>query len=51
MLPMLGGEIIEGQERIPVLGEAGDGLVVFHAVLFDEEIEGDFGIDAGLGRL
>jgi hypothetical protein len=37
---MLGREVIEGEQIGPVLGQAFDRPVVFHAVGLDEEIEG-----------
>src|ERR1019366_6514884 len=48
MFPMLGGEVVEGEERIAVLGEAFDGLFVFDAIGCDERIEGVLGGLAGL---
>lgn len=43
MIPVLGGEVEERQERVPVLGQAFGGGAVFDAVLFDEDIDGDLG--------
>ena len=33
VLPMLGREVVESQQSLPVLGEAFDGLVVFRTVM------------------
>src|SRR5512143_3140881 len=43
MLPMLGGEVIEGEQCLTVLRQALDGLFVFDAVGFDERIERSLG--------
>ena len=47
VLPVLGREVVEGEQISAVLGQAFDGTVIFHAVSLDEEIEG--GIGPGLG--
>jgi len=49
VLPMLGWEVIEGQEHVAVFGQFADGFVVFHAVGCDEEVEGRLGIHPGFG--
>jgi hypothetical protein len=33
-----GREVVEGQQRFSILGQAGDGFLVFHAILLDEGI-------------
>ena len=38
MVPVLGREVEEGEQSFPVLGQAGDRLVVFGAVLVGEHI-------------
>ena len=43
MLPMLRRERVEGQQAVPVLGQAGDGPVVLGAVGLGEEVEGGIG--------
>lgn len=47
---MFGGEVIEGQKIVAILDQAFCGAVVFHAIRFNEEIEGGFGIGLGLGH-
>ena len=37
---MLGREVVEREQRFPILGEAGSGLVVFGLVLGKEAVEG-----------
>ena len=39
VFPMLGWEVIEGQEHVAVFGQLSDSLVVFHAVGCDEEFK------------
>src|ERR1700693_4988953 len=39
MLPMLGREVVEGEQRLTILDQALDGLVVFDAPGFDEGVE------------
>ena len=41
---MLGGEVIEGEQRIAILGQAFDRLVVFRSVAFREGVEGGDGL-------
>ena len=50
VLPVLGGELVEGQQAIPVLDQVVDGLVVLGAVGLEEEVEGGLGIGLGLGQ-
>src|SRR4029077_6714237 len=47
---MLGGEIVEGEQHLAVLGQAFDRLVVLRAVDFCECIEGGLGVRPGLGH-
>ena len=47
MLPVLGGEVVERQQDVAVLGQAGRGLVVLRPVGFQEEVEGALGILPG----
>jgi hypothetical protein len=44
VLPMFGGKIIEGQQRLAILLQAFGGLLVFDRVGFDENIERDLGV-------
>ena len=39
MLPVLGRKVVEGEQRLAILDQAFDGLVVFDAPSFDEGIE------------
>ncbi len=41
---MLGREVVEGQELVPVFHQLAHCLLVFHAVGFDEQIEGRVGL-------
>ena len=50
VLPVLGGEIVEGEQHVAVLGQAFDRLVVLRAVDFRECIEGGLGVRPGLGH-
>ena len=43
VLPMFRGEIVEGQERVPILAEAIGRLGVFEPVGLDEGVEGALG--------
>ncbi len=45
---MLGGEVVEGEQRLAVFGQALDGLVVLDAIEFDERIQGSLGGVPGL---
>src|SRR5436190_5234878 len=49
MLPMLGREVVEGQQRIAIFDQALDRLVVFDAPGLDEDIERRERILLGLG--
>lgn len=48
-LPMLGREVVEGQQLVPVLFQAFGGLGVFRLVSLDEEVEPLHRIGAGFG--
>ena len=48
MLPVLGREVVEGEQRVAILDQALDRLVVFDAPGFDEDIEGRERIVLGL---
>src|SRR6202035_375554 len=50
MLPVLGGEVVEGEQRVTIFDQALDRLVVFDAPGFDEGIERRKRIRLGLGR-
>ena len=50
MLPVLGGEVVEGEQRLTILDQAFDGLVVFDAPGFDEGVERSERIFLGLGH-
>src|SRR6266536_2615660 len=50
MLPVLGRELVEGQQRIAILDQALDSLVVLDAPGFDEGVEGEQRILPGLGH-
>jgi hypothetical protein len=50
MLPVLGGEVVEGEQHVTILRQAFDRLVVLRAVDFRESIEGGLGIPRGLGH-
>ena len=39
MLLVLGGEVVEGEERVAILRQALDGLLILDVVGFDERIE------------
>src|SRR4051812_50160248 len=47
MVPVLGGEIEEGEQRFPILGQAGDRLVVLGAVFVGEHVDRRLGRCAG----
>jgi hypothetical protein len=49
VFPVLGREVVAGQQRVAILDQLGDCLVSIHAVGFDEEVECGFGLDAGFG--
>jgi hypothetical protein len=46
---MLGREVVEGEQRLAVLDQAGDGLVVFRLVLGQKAIERGLGVGPALG--
>lgn len=46
--PVLGREVVEGEEHVAVLGQAGTGLLVFGAVLLQEVAAGFPGLPVGL---
>ena len=50
MLPVLGGEVVESQQCVAILGQTLDRLVVFDAPAFDEGVEGHERILLGLGH-
>src|SRR5947199_7505598 len=50
MLPVLGREVVEGQQRIAILAQALDRLVVFDAPGLDEGVERHERILLGLGH-
>ena len=50
MLPVLGGEVVEGEQRVAILGQALDRLVVFDAPGLDEGVERHERILLGLGH-
>src|SRR5580704_3541665 len=43
MVPVLGGEVEEGEQRFSILGQAGDCLLVLGAVFVREHVDGHFG--------
>ena len=47
---MLGREIVEGEQRVAILDQAFDRLVVFDALGLDEGVEGGKRILLGLGH-
>jgi hypothetical protein len=50
MLPVLGREVVEGNQRVAILDQALDSLVVFDAPGFDEGVERGECILLGLGH-
>src|SRR5262245_28367329 len=50
MLPVLGRKIVEGEQRVAILDQALDRLVVFNAPGLDEGVEGGKRILLGLGH-
>jgi hypothetical protein len=50
MLPVLGPEVVEGEQRVVILDQALDCLVVFDAPGFDEGVERRERILLGLGQ-
>lgn len=49
MLAVFGPEVVEAQQRLAIFDHFGNGLVVFHPVGLDEEIEGGFCVRPSLG--
>src|SRR5215831_17568912 len=47
MVPVLGGEVEEGEQRFPIFGQAGDCLVVLGAVFVGEHVDRRLGRRAG----
>ena len=47
MVPVLGGEVEEGEQRFPVLGQTGDRLVVLGIVFISEHVDRCLGRRAG----
>src|SRR5262249_8707644 len=47
MIPVFGGEVEEGEQRFPILGQAGDRLLVLGAVFVGEHVDGGLGGRAG----
>lgn len=50
VFPMLGGEVVEGEQVGAVLAQAFHRPVIFHAVSLDEEVEGDICLGFGFGH-
>ena len=50
VLPVLGREVIEGQQLRAILNQLGGGFLVFHAVGIHEETEGGIGLFLCLGH-
>lgn len=50
VLPMLGREIVERQQRLAILGQAISGFIVFGLVLGKKAIEGFLGLVAAFGH-
>src|SRR5258706_13335043 len=50
MLPVLGREVVEGEQRVAILDQTLDRLVVFDAPGFDEGVEGRKRILLGFGH-
>src|SRR6266851_5952692 len=48
MFPMLGGEVVEGEQWLAVLAETLDSLLVLDAIGFDKPIECSLGVLPGL---
>ena len=51
MLPMLGMDVVKGQQRLAILGQAGARLLVFRPVLGKEAIKGLLGAGTALGMI
>lgn len=50
VLPMLGREVVEREERLAVLGQAGGRLIVLDGVALDESVERGLGVGPGVGH-
>ncbi len=50
VLPVLGREVVEGEQHVAVLGQAGHRLVVLGAIGIEEEVEGLLRHLLGLGH-
>src|SRR5262245_41224087 len=50
MLPMLGREVVESQQRTTILAQTFSCFIVFHLVALDEGIERRLGVSLGLGH-
>src|SRR5215471_11792861 len=50
MLPVLGGEIVEGEQRVAIFLQTGGGLRVFRRVALDEGVERGEGLGLRLGH-
>jgi len=50
VLPMLGWEVVEGEQRIAILGQAFDRLVVFRSVALRESVESCDGLVLRFGH-
>ena len=46
MFPVLGREVVKGEQHLAIFGQAGNRLVVLRAVLAREAIEGGLGLGA-----
>lgn len=47
-LPVLGREIVKGEQFFPILDQAGSGFGVFRFIGLNEQIEGSLGVFPGL---
>src|SRR6187549_926715 len=50
MLPVLGGEVVECEQRLAILAQAFGGLIVFNLVALDEGVESSVSIRLRLGH-
>src|SRR5216683_7745680 len=50
MFPVLGREVVEGKQRVPILAQAVGRLFVFQHVALDEGVERQFGSNLGFGH-
>ena len=51
VLPVFRREVVESQQLVAVFHQLGHGLLIFHAIGFNEEIEGGIRFLLGLGLL